>query len=97
MVLNTLYVILAAVAGGFFTSMSGYLGSGESWDWKKFGSSMIAMFVAAITMAVTLDFAGVTDPVMAYVLAFLAGAGIEVGTHRLAKAVVTKSQKDKTE
>ena len=76
----------AAFAGGIATALLGYTESAATWDWRKFASSAIRSLVGAVGIAVVIDFTGEVTPIL-YLMAFLIGAGVEVGGNRLMGAI----------
>ena len=76
----------AAFAGGIATSLLGFTESAAAWDWRKFASSAIRSLVGAVGIAVVIDFAGGITPIL-YLMAFLSGAGVEVGGNRVMGAI----------
>ena len=82
-------IALAAFLGGLATTLLGWLGSGKPFDGRKFGASVIRAVIAGVVFAVgheVLHDMGIVG----LALAFLSGAGVEVGGHRLAGALKKK-------
>ncbi|MCL0076496.1 hypothetical protein M1O12_00430 [Dehalococcoidia bacterium] len=88
-----IWIALAAFLGGMATATLGWLGSNESFNTRKFSSSAIRAFTAALVFAIGHE-ALYGIGVIGVAIAFLAGAGVEVGGHRLAGAL--KKGKDGT-
>jgi hypothetical protein len=84
--IDILVLSLAAVVGALFTGVLGFLASGEPFDPRKFASTILRAIIAAIAIAVTFSFEGDLDAVN-LLLAFLAGAGIDVAGSRLAGVI----------
>ncbi len=87
--ITIILIALAAFAGGLATSVLGWTEQGTPWDWKKFSRSAIRSFVGAIVIAVATGLSGPVTPIL-YLLAFLAGGGVEVGGNRVAGALKKK-------
>jgi len=91
MEINIFLIGLAAFAGGMATALLGWTESGEAWDGKKFISSVIRALVGGIAIAVAMDYSGASIPIV-YLMAFLSGAGVEVGGNRIAGAIAARKQ-----
>jgi hypothetical protein len=87
--LNLLWVAIAAFGGTISSAIIGWLDSGEAFMARKFFSSVMRGFVAAIGGAVIIHF---TPPLTWAILlgAFLSGAGVDVLGNRIAGAAKTK-------
>jgi hypothetical protein len=89
MEINVIGVSLAAFLGGIAIALIGWLEQGTSWDTKKFVASLVRSLVGGIGIAAALDYSGATSPIV-YLLAFLSGAGMEVGGNRVAGAIAAR-------
>jgi len=89
MEINLIGIALAAFVGGLTTALLGWSEASAPWNWKKFSSSVIRSLVGAVAIAAAMDYSGATAPII-YLLAFLSGAGVEVGGNRIAGALRTK-------
>jgi hypothetical protein len=94
--LELLLVILFTVAGALLVSLAGFISSGEKFDLRKFTASAIRTAIAAVATSLTFTFTPPFQPVY-LVLAFLAGAGIEVGLKRGQDAIQTMARPPPTE
>ena len=83
-------IALAAFSGGLATTLLGWLGSGKPFDLRKFSTSAIRALIAGVVFAVSHEVLHDIGA-LALAVAFLSGAGIEVGGHRLAGAFKKKS------
>ena len=89
MEINLIGVALAAFVGGITTALLGWSEASAPWNWKKFSSSIIRSLVGAVAIAAAMDYSGATAPII-YLLAFLSGAGVEVGGNRIAGAITKR-------
>ena len=80
---------IAAFLGGLATTLLGWLSSGNPFNGRKFSTSIIRAVIAGVVFAVGHEVLHDTG-VMGLALAFLSGAGVEVGGHRLAGALKKK-------
>jgi len=89
--ISTIILAAASIIGALFSASLGWLDSGEPFNPRKFGASILRTIIAGIIIVggySTLPSATIFD----YFLAFLAGAGIEVYGNRLAGAIASRSQ-----
>ena len=56
--MNTLYIALAALLGGIVTALLGWLESGEPFNPRKFGGSVIRSLIAAAIFAAGYQVSG---------------------------------------
>lgn len=78
-------LILLTVLGAIVVAILGWIDSGEPFNPRKFGASMIRAVFAGFISA--LIFQGTTDATtFTYLCAFLIGAGVDVTGHRIAGA-----------
>ena len=89
MEINLIGIALAAFLGGITTALLGWSEASTPWNWKKFSSSVVRSLVGAVAIAAAMDYSGATAPII-YLLAFLSGAGVEVGGNRVAGAITKK-------
>jgi len=84
--MGILWVALASFGGGLATAFLGWIASGAPFAGRKFATSFIRALIAGAAFAVTyhLATAGIVSP-LDIVVAFGAGAGIDVIGHRIAK------------
>ena len=83
MEINLIGIALAAFFGGITTALLGWCEASTRWNWKKFSSSVVRSLIGAVGVAVATDYSGAAAPII-YLLAFLSGAGVEVGVNRVA-------------
>ena len=81
-----LYVCLAAFGGGIVAALLGWMKSGEAFIARKFVPSVLRALVAGGAFALTYAWVG-TSTMTGIVIAFVAGAGVDVIGHRLASSV----------
>ena len=80
--MNVFYIALAALLGGIVTALLGWLESGEPFNPRKFGGSLIRSLIAAAIFAAGYQLsAGVGIIDLLY--AFLGGAGVDVIGNRI--------------
>jgi hypothetical protein len=87
--INLIWVALAAFAGTISSAIIGWLDSGQSFEPRKFASSVMRGFAAAVGLAVIQY---LNPPLTWGVLigAYLAGAGVDVLGNRIAGATTKK-------
>ena len=86
-IMPILIVSLAALVGGIVAALLGWLDSGIPFEGRKFASSVLRAFVAAIAFAASYAFLGPQVTALDCAAAFLAGAGVDVLGNRLAGAI----------
>ncbi len=84
--MEILYVALSAFGGGIATAVMGWLESGEVFIGRKFASSVIRALVAGGVFAVGYQLVGSVS-IMDIIIAFAAGAGVDVLGNRLAGSI----------
>lgn len=83
-----LLIALAATGGGILSALAGWKDSNESFDFKKFRTSLATAILAGAGFAVA--YAGVAEITqLDYLTAFLSGAGLDAGFNRV-KGVLKK-------
>ncbi len=80
--MNTLYIALAALLGGIAAALLGWLESGESFNPRKFGGSLIRSLIAAAVFAAGYQVSGGIGAID-LLYAFLGGAGVDVIGNRI--------------
>ncbi len=79
-------LILLTVLGAITVAILGWCESGEPFDARKFGASVVRAIIGGFLAA--LIFEGTVNPTtFTYLSAFLIGAGIDVAGHRLAGTI----------
>jgi hypothetical protein len=91
MEINILLVAAAAFIGAMATALSGWAEQNTDFDIRKFLPSLIRSLVAAVGIAVAMDYSNATVPLV-YLFAFLSGAGVEVGGNRIAGAIAARNK-----
>ena len=89
MEINILWIAVAAFGGGMATSLIGWFQQGGPWDGKKFGASVLMSLIGAFAITAAVDYSGATAPII-YFVAFLSGAGVEVGGNRIVGAIAAR-------
>ena len=88
--MNTQFVIvvlIAALVGGICTVALGWLESSAVFDRRKFATSAVRSLIGAVSIAAAFNYSGSTAPIC-FLLAFLAGAGVNAGGNQLAGATM---------
>ncbi len=80
--MNTLYIALAALRGGIVAALLGWLESGEPFNPRKFGGSLIRSLIAAAIFAAGYQLSG-SIGIIDLFYAFLGGAGVDVIGNRI--------------
>lgn len=86
-----IYIAIAAFVGAMLSAGLGYLESGEAFNPKKFGASLVRAVVAGIVFAVGYSFSngiGVID----ILIAVAGGAGVDVLGNRAAGAIFARKE-----
>jgi hypothetical protein len=81
--MDRLYIALAGLSGGMVAAMLGWMESGEPFNSRKFGGSIIRAFIAGIIFAVGYQLSGSVG-ILDLFYAFLGGAGVDVLGNRVA-------------
>ena len=84
--MEILFVAVSAFGGALFASIMGWLDSGEAFIGRKFASSVIRALIAGGVFAIGYQFAGSVS-VMDILIAFIAGAGVDVLGNRVAGSI----------
>lgn len=87
--IEILLLVLSAVAGAAVASALGWSESTESFNAKKFASSLIRGAVGAVILVLGYQYVVAIEP-WDYILVFFGGAGFEVTVKR-AQGAITKS------
>jgi len=81
---------LASVLGAVGMAVAGWLDSGEAFNARKFSSSLLRAGIAGIVSAV--GFSTTENPMLwDYLVAGLAGAGIDAAGNRISGAIAARS------
>ncbi len=80
--MNTLYIALAALLGGVAAALLGWLESGEPFNPRKFGGSVIRSLIAGAIFAAGYQVSGGVG-IIDLLYAFLGGAGVDVIGNRI--------------
>jgi hypothetical protein len=83
--MDRFYVALLALAGGLCAALLGWLESGEPFDPRKFGGSVIRALIAAAVFAAGYQLSHGWLTVLDLFYAFLGGAGVDVLGNRIVK------------
>lgn len=88
-------LIALAIFGGVVSAVLGWLDSGEAFDARKFGASLLRAILGSAVAAMT--FQGIeTVDIFVYLTAFLTGAGLDVIGKRAQAVLVNKDEAPKT-
>lgn len=85
--MGILYVSLAAFGGGIVSALLGWMGSGENFIARKFAASVLRALVAGGAWAITYSLVSGVATIENIVMAFLAGAGVDILGKRIAKSL----------
>lgn len=80
--MDVILIGVAAFVGGMIASLLGWAQAEEPFIFKKFLSSLIRALVAGIVIAIAYDYSGAIT-LVSYLVAFLAGAGVDAGGKRV--------------
>ena len=81
--MDRLYIALASLSGGLAAALLGWLESGEPFNPRKFGGSVIRALIAGSVFAVGYHLADGLS-ILDLLYAFLGGAGVDVLGNRIA-------------
>lgn len=84
--MEILYVAGSAFLGGIASAVMGWMDSGEAFVARKFVSSVVRALVAGVVFAVGYTLSG-TVGVLDILVAFVAGAGVDVLGNRIAGSI----------
>lgn len=84
--MGILYVTLAAFGGGIAAAIMGWMDSGDVFIGRKFMASVVRALVAGGVFAVGYTLSG-SVTIMDIVIAFVAGAGVDVLGNRVAGSI----------
>lgn len=84
--MNVFGIALAAFIGGVAVALLGWLDAHESFDPKKFGSSVIRALGAAVVFAIAYTYTNGITPIDIGI-AFIGGMGIDAAGNRIAGAI----------
>lgn len=90
--LFTIEIGIAAFLGGVVMALLGWTESNQPFNVKKFLSSVIRALIAGVGIAAVFDYGANIGP-LSYLVAFLAGAGVDVGGNRVAGAIAARIRK----
>ncbi|MBA7695528.1 hypothetical protein ES703_104156 [subsurface metagenome] len=84
-------LLLAAILGAIISAVLGWAESDKPFNARKFAPSLVRAAISAVVVFVGTSYVHV-GPITAiiYILAFLAGMGIDAGGNRLAGAIRIK-------
>ena len=85
--MGILYVALSAFGGGIVSALLGWMGSGENFIARKFAASVLRALLAGAAFAISYSLVTGVATGMDIVIAFGAGAGIDVLGNRIAKSI----------
>jgi len=84
--IEVIYIGISAFLGAIVASLMGWAESQDPFDPRKFASSLIRAIIAGVGIAAAFNYVEPVTPV-SYLLAFLSGAGVDAGGHRIASAI----------
>jgi hypothetical protein len=87
--LQLVLLIGLSMLGGGVSAYLGWADSGEPWDTRKFGASLLRSLIGAATSALTFQ-GTVTVDVFVCLSAFLIGAGVDVLGKRAQSVIQSK-------
>ena len=84
--MNVFYIALSAFLGGIVAAVLGWLDSGETFDPKKFASSVLRALLAAVVFAIAYNYAdNISGADIG--IAFLGGAGVDSLGNRISGSI----------
>ena len=85
--MEVLYVSLSAFGGGIIAGLLGWFKTGEDFSARVFAPTVLRALLAGGALALTYTFVGEVATVADMVVAFMAGAGVDVVGHRIAGSI----------
>lgn len=86
-------LLIATILGAVVNALLGWSESGDAFNTRKFIPSMFRGAIAAVLVFVLSSYANLESiTLMIYVLAFLAGAGVDVTGNRIAGTILPKEE-----
>lgn len=85
-IMNVLWISVAAFLGGIASGTLGYLDSGEAFQLRKFMASVVRALIAAVIFAISYTYNNHVTPID-FGIAFIAGAGVDVLGNRVSGAI----------
>ena len=85
--MEVLYVSLSAFGGGIIAGLLGWFKTGEDFSARVFVPTVLRALLAGGALALTYTFVGEVATVADMVVAFMAGAGVDVVGHRIAGSI----------
>ena len=83
--MEIIFIGVAAFLGGIVAALLGWTETNEAFDARKFCSSLIRAIIAGGVIAVAFNYSEIT--LLSFLIAFLAGAGVDAGGNRIAGAI----------
>jgi len=80
--MERLYIAITALLGGIAAALFGWAESGQPFDSRKFGGSLIRSLLAAAAFAAGYELSGEFN-MLGLLYAFLGGAGVDVIGNRI--------------
>ena len=94
--MNVIWIAVSAFIGGLVAATLGWVDSNEAFVPRKFASSVIRAFIAAVGLAIAFNYSNHLSPLdMLY--AFLGGAGFDVLGNRISGAIRSGLKKGDTQ
>lgn len=88
--MDLLYVSLAAVGGGVLAGLLGWFSSGISFSARTFAPTVLRALMAGGAIALAYNYVGDVASITDIVVAFMAGAGMDVVGHRAAGSIISR-------
>lgn len=85
--MELLYVSLSAFGGGIIAGLLGWFKTGNGFSARRFAPTVLRALLAGGAIALAYNFIGEVATTTDIVVAFMAGAGMDVTGHRLAGSI----------
>lgn len=87
--MEVIYIGISAFIGAIINALLGWTESSDAFDVRKFTSSIIRGVIGAAGIAAAFNYAEDINAI-SFIIAFLAGAGVDAGGNRIAGAIVSR-------
>ena len=90
-----IFVFIAALLGGVANALLGWAKQTppENFDWRKFITTLLTSIIGAAVITAGYNYSGVSNALIEYIGAFLAGAGVASGVTNVSGAIAARAAK----
>jgi hypothetical protein len=91
MELELIWIAIAAFIGALIAGYAGWLGSGEVWDSRKFGTTVLTAIGAAVAFALLYQFTAGSFGVRDILSALAGGIGLNTARVYISRAITLRA------